>query len=261
MYPFFVLFGKTISMYAVMAVIGMLLAGFCFCKNVKKQGLDDNDAIIFLLFVGVGILIGGSVLFALTNLNKFHLLLEAQGFKDFFKTLSALFSGSVFYGGLIGGSLVGIIFIYTKKLPLAIYADCASFCIPLFHCLARIGCFLAGCCYGIESTFGFSATNNTISTIGTVRRFPVQLLESAVNLIIFLIIYNLYKGKKLQSKLFFVYLSLYSIARFFLEFLRGDEIRGFILGLSTSQFISVLIAISIITIFTVKKIKHKKTAK
>ena len=92
------------------------------------------------------------------------------------------------------------------------------------------------------SNFGFTVYGNEyVPNLNGVCRFPVQLLESACNFLIFgAILFLLLKGK-LKGKLFFVYLMAYSVVRFADEFLRGDEIRGFILGLSTSQFISVII--------------------
>lgn len=256
MYPFIYLFGKQISTYTVMAVIGLLVTGFFFCKLIKKRGLDDNEGIIFLLISCIGILLGAKILYALTNIDKFFLITKVKTIKDFFTFMSILFGGGVFYGGLLGGCLAGVIYVKIRKLPFSIYADTAAVSIPLFHSIARLGCFLGGCCYGIESSFGFIASNNNFTDIGTVRRFPVQVLESIINLLIFLFLLYLLKKKILEGKLLYIYLLLYAVARFLLEYLRGDEIRGFVLGLSTSQFISVVIVLILLVMFFYKKIKN-----
>ena len=259
MYPIVTIFGKDIGLYAVMAVVGMLAAGFVFCKRIAKSGLDDNDAILFLLSVAGGIAAGGSVLYAITNIKKFPLLLEANTIKEFFGALGVIFGGSVFYGGLIGAIITGSIFIKLKKLPFDIYLDNCALFAPLFHGFARIGCFFGGCCYGIESAFGFCASGNTITDIGDVRRFPVQLLESLLNFGIAALIYLVLKKGYLKGRVFFLYLSLYAVVRFFDEFLRGDAIRGFIFGLSTSQFISIWIeAVALFALLLLPAIKKKR---
>ena len=149
-----------------------------------------------------------------------------------------------------------------KKADISTYLDNCALIAPLFHGIARIGCFFGGCCYGIESSFGFCAYGNTISDIGEVRRFPVQLLESLMNFLIVLLIYVLLKKELFKGKLFFIYLSVYAIIRFFDEFLRGDAIRGFVLGLSTSQFISIIIEIVALSIlFVVPLIKKHRLKK
>lgn len=223
--------------------------------------MDDNDAIIFLLIVAVGVLVGGHLLYGITNAYRLPELSDASNIKEFFNKLFIIFSGSVFYGGLFGGMIAGYAAIKAMKLDIKIYTDIMAFLAPLFHGIARIGCFLGGCCYGIECSFGFVAHGNTIvPSLNDVSRFPVQLLESACNFILSIIIYSLYRKHKMQGRLFYVYLSSYAIIRFFDEFLRGDEIRGSLFGLSTSQFISVIIEAVLIVILCFKiSHKHKKT--
>ncbi len=260
MFPIFTLFGKDIPMYALMAVIGLLVAGFIFCRRIDRLGLDDNDAILFLLVVAVGMYIGGPILFAITNAKYWFLFTKIKNIKDFIAVFSFIFSGSVFYGGLIGAFIFGFTYIKIKKLPRDIYMDNVALFAPVFHGFARIGCFLGGCCYGIESSFGFAAHGNTLSDIGEVTRFPVQLLESVCNFIIAVIIYFVLKKGVLKGRVLYLYLSIYAFVRFFDEFLRGDALRGFIFGLSTSQFISIFIeafALFMLLLPLIKK-KNKK---
>lgn len=260
MYPIVTIFGKEFSMYAIMAIIGLLTAGFVFCRQIKKNGGDESDATLFILPIGLGMLIGGSLLYAITNITLFSLFSEVNCLKDFFEVFGTVFGGSVFYGGLFGAILFGIAYIKIFKLPKELYTDSSALFAPLFHGFARIGCFLGGCCYGIEASFGFCANGNEYTLIGVVRRFPVQLFEALLNFIIALIIYLLLKRGKLKGKLFYVYLILYAFVRFFDEFLRGDEIRGFILGISTSQFISMLILL-IVPLMLLEKIVKENNIK
>lgn len=248
MFPQFEFLGKSIGMYALLALIGAFLCGILFCYMIRKNGLNDNEAIAFLLFVSLGVMIGGHALFGLTNIRYFPLLFERTDFSVWIQRIGLLFGGSVFYGGLIGGLVAGIIVIRVMKLPLTFYADHMAPIIPLFHGIARIGCFLGGCCYGIESKFGFTAHNNSfVPEINDISRFPVQLLESVCNFIIAIILFRLLKLSSAKStirgKLLYIYLILYACIRFFDEMLRADTIRGFVGPLSTSQWISIFIFI------------------
>lgn len=262
MFPSFEFLGKEISLYFIFATAAFLLCGVIYCHYINKAGKDDNEAIVFLLIVCIGIFIGGHILYGITNIKHFGRVFGAvTGFKSFIEAIGTIFGGQVFYGGLIGGAIIGYIYLRIKKYDIPLYTDLMGFTIPLFHGFARIGCFFGGCCYGIESSFGFiTHTNHLVPTINGVRRFPVQLLEALCCFILFAVILYLYRKGKLKGRLLFTYLILYGVVRFFDEFLRGDEYRGFVGVLSTSQFISILIEIFAITgfIYVTRKIKAGK---
>ena len=259
MFPIFILFGREFSMYAVMSILGLLCGGFFFCQKIRRKTQDDTEAIFFLLVLSGGILIGGHALYGLTNFEKFPLFLNISSFSDFIRVLNEVFGGMIFYGGLIGAYILGTLYVKIKRLDLQLYMDSAALFAPIFHGFARIGCFFGGCCYGIASKFGFAASGNTITDIGEICRFPVQLLEAALNFLIALVIYFLVKRENWQGKAFYVYLALYAFIRFFDEFLRGDEIRGFIFGFSTSQFISIFVEIfALIMLFILSFQKRRR---
>ena len=259
MFPYIKIFGKVITSYTLMAIVGMLVAGIFCVKRSKQVKIDDNDIIVFLLICSIGALIGGHLLYGITNMNwlikfisNFHKVTSINIFID---CILEIFGGSVFYGGLIGGLIAGFIYAKLKKININLYSYIVVPAIPLFHTFGRLGCFLSGCCYGIESKIGFVYQNALISLANGYRRFPVQLLEAFCNLLIFLLLYFLQKKKKCYGYLLEIYLLIYSFIRFFLEYLRGDSYRGFIFNLSTSQFISILIfAFAIISILF-KRIK------
>jgi phosphatidylglycerol:prolipoprotein diacylglycerol transferase len=176
--------------------------------------------------------------------------------------MNDFFGGSVFFGGLIGGAIAGIITVRAVKLPWYPTLDLLTTLIPLFHCFGRVGCFLGGCCYGIPSQIGFTFRHSIVAAANGVNRFPVQLCEAGFNLILFFALYILFKKGKLRGQLFFLYLVCYSTARFFLEYLRGDVIRGvWAMGLSTSQIIAgLLFIIGIIGLIIVKNKGNSFTA-
>lgn len=267
MFPTFELLGKTISMYGVLSLIGIFTCGIYICRKAKQRGYDDNNFIILLLLSSIGVFAGGHLLYIITRADLIVKLFSDWGkyvksFGDFIDCLGIICGGSVFYGGLIGGVAVGVIYCKKKKLDVAEYSDIIAPGVPLFHCFGRIGCFLGGCCYGIESSFGFTAHGNElIPTVNDVQRFPVQLLEATLNLLLFFALaYMLNKGI-FKGRLFAVYLLSYTVIRFFDEFLRGDTYRGFLFGLSTSQLISIILFVcSLIYLFVKRKNKIKITA-
>ena len=254
-------FGRQISTYALFAVIGILLAAWLLCFLLKKSGYSDSEGIYLVLIATCGAFLGSHILYGITRLGDFSQIVQQ---KPFYIAFAETFGGSVFYGGLIGGIIAGYMYLKCSKLDIPVYSDIAAVCIPLFHSFARVGCFFAGCCYGKESEIGFSSNENVfIPDVVGVVRFPVQLLEAILNFVLFLVLLLLFsrmsraEGKK--GGLFFVYLLSYSVIRFILEFFRGDLIRGIWMGLSTSQWISIIIFITVIIMIKVSKLKDKKS--
>ena len=133
--------------------------------------------------------------------------------------------------------------------------------IPLIHGFGRVGCFCSGCCYGKEYHGIFSVQfpyNEMIPELSDVPRVPVQLLEAGMNFLVFGIL--MYIGKKgicKTGQMMGIYLIYYTIARFFLEMLRGDGIRGSIGIFSTSQLISILLLPLGIYLFSGRLAKEK----
>ena len=146
-----------------------------------------------------------------------------------------LMSGYVFYGGLFG-SLIALKMIL-RRMPSYRWSSLRIFiapAIPLFHGFGRIGCFMAGCCYGLPLA-------NPIQ-IGPISLdyLPTQIIEAGFEFLLFgILVYVGYRWKQLN--LLKLYLTVYAIFRFIIEFYRGDLDRGFWIMFSTSQWISIFI--------------------
>ena len=122
--------------------------------------------------------------------------------------------------------------------------DVLAVCIPLFHSVARVGCFFGGCCFGKEShsIIAINYTTKVFDEVTTAYRIPTQLIEAAFNFCLFLYLLHLVRSEDWKNKhILRRYLFLYSIGRFVIEFFRGDLVRGVIFGVSFSQVISILI--------------------
>ena len=237
----FTLFGKEFSLYQILAVAGLLAMGFYACRRAKRRGMDDNDMILFLLAAAVGAVLGGHLLYALTQTALWPRLGASASWRELLGNIYLVFGGSVFYGGLLGGTAVGAAYLRIRHMPLGAYGDIMAAAVPLFHVFGRLGCFLSGCCYGVACEFGVTYHHALVPQANDVSRFPVQLLEALMNLGLFLVLRRLERRGKLPGRLFGVYLMSYAVGRFLLEFLRGDGYRGFLWGLSTSQWVSVLV--------------------
>jgi phosphatidylglycerol:prolipoprotein diacylglycerol transferase len=256
MFPFITIIGRTIGTYQIAMLAGIFSAGVYVCRLCTKNGYDDSDGINFLLLTSLGVFAGGHILYSIVNYQLFIYVIKnisnINSIKDFLSAVYLIWGGNIFYGGLLGGILAAMI-IFKKKPQYRYLPDFVTPAIPLFHFFGRIGCFFAGCCFGVKSSFGFTFHHSIIGEANGVSRFPVQLLEALFNLCLFFLLNYLLKKKIFENKLIYVYLAIYATGRFFLEFLRGDAYRGIWLFLSTSQIISLLIVFTVIFLLLYKR--------
>lgn len=238
-----------IPSYSLFAIIGL------FCMMVTIYFRSESRNILFInllllyamLVIGAGF--GSKLLFILTKIPE---IVKALNWK--YTIYIIITSGFVFYGGLLGAILSLYIFSKIKQIPFIELGNMVAPGFAIFHAWGRIGCFFAGCCYGKAASWGVPLFDEP-----DVLRIPIQLIES-LGIIIILCILLLYDWRKKEEiNLLIIYLQLYSIFRFILEFFRGDIIRGIWAGLSTSQWISIFI-VSYIVFYRIK-IRRVKTYK
>ena len=221
-----------------LAFIAAILIAY---HRTSKAGLD-TDALLTLAIITLTCGLAGSYLlyiFVTYSLSEIWGSIVDGSF-SVFKS-----GGLVFYGGLIVGVLSGWIYLHAKKASFYEYAAVIVPAIPLAHAIGRIGCFLAGCCYGriVDTPISVYYRNPIGGAPVGVPVFPIQLIESACNILVFVILL-IYTRKRLKAgSVLFLYAILYGIERFCLEYFRADEIRGIFLGLSTSQWISIAMII------------------
>lgn len=261
MFPGITIFGDFfLSSYALCAIVGIFTAcpvAIYFFKKRSDNKNADISLIFVFMFAALGTLLGMHLLYAITNIQYWGKLFEAKDFSDFIYRFGVIFGGSVFYGGLIGGLIAGGISAKMQKLAMSDVTDCSAPVIAIIHGFGRVGCFLAGCCYGVEWEHGITFHNSLIESANGVPRVPVQLIEASFEFALGITLFILLGKCKLNGKLIFVYLIAYPIERFILEFWRGDDYRGFLGGLSTSQLISVGILAGT-TVYLITKSKRQK---
>ena len=259
MFPEINIFGAAVNLYGLCIAVGLIAMCIVAVILGKKSGISIEDIVFGELFTVIGAFIGAHLLYGITYIPKMIETLKPyfeEGWDThyFFDIVFFYMSGMVYYGGLILGIVFALLYCKMRKLDFSKFSDCFAVGIPLFHAIARIGCFCAGNCYGIKSSFGFVEADG-------ISRFPVQLLESGINIAIFVVLLILFRKGIMKGQLLYAYLIVYGVCRFFLEFLRGDETRGFLLFLSTSQWISlILIAFALYKIMSKrKKVEENKT--
>lgn len=242
----------TIYGYGLMIAIGILAAYLNTERLAKKAGLD-HEPVFSILIIGVGFgLVGAKLLYYITIIDR---IIENP------KLLLDIGNGFVVYGGVILGIVSAAIYCKKKRLPFLRYLDCAAPSIALAQGFGRIGCFLAGCCYGMEMDCPISITfTDSAYAPNNVPLFPTQLASSAFDFVHFAVLCILFKYNKKPGKIGAFYLIFYSIGRFVIEFFRGDIGRGTVGTLSTSQFISVFVALAGVILVVWLDRKEKKTS-
>ncbi len=222
MYPILFQIGPiTVHTYGFFMAVGVAAAIWFLYVQAKKQGYDTGkllDAAFWIILVS---LLGAKLTLFFANLTYY---LENPG-----ELLSLIRSGGVFQGGLTFGLIFAIIYFRKKKIPLWPTADLVGPAIALGHGFGRLGCFSAGCCYGREclqpwavvyqNEYAHSLTGIPLN----IPLHPVQLYESALNFLNFLILLAILKKRKFSGQVFCFYVINYSIIRFFTEFFRGDH--------------------------------------
>ncbi|MDY2596255.1 MAG: prolipoprotein diacylglyceryl transferase [Oliverpabstia sp.] len=234
----------TVHGYGLMIAIGILVAYVTAEYRAKKHGLDPDKIFYLVIWAVVGGFAGAKVLYFLTRLKD---IMENP------RVLLDLADGFVVYGGIIGGIYSAMAYCRIKKMPFLKYFDLVMPSVALAQGFGRIGCFLAGCCYGREtdSALGIVFHNSSYAP-NDVKLLPTQLISSGLDFLLCAVLILLDRKKKGDGQIAGAYLVLYSIGRFILEFYRGDLIRGNVGALTTSQFIAIFVAMAGVVMIAVR---------
>jgi phosphatidylglycerol---prolipoprotein diacylglyceryl transferase len=228
--------------YGVMTALGFLLAIVWMVHLAKEEGLSaaKMEGLGLVIVLGAGV---GSKLLTALDYPGFY----SGGWKHFVFD-QMLGKGGVFYGGFLMAIACSVVYFRLVKLPAWQVYDCAVPALALAQGLGRIGCFLAGCCWGTPTTsrlgvtFTSQVAHNLTGVPLGVKLHPTQLYEAAAVLLVIPFLLWLRRTKTFQGEVFLAYMMYYAVARFFLEFVRDDPRGRYVYGLfSTSQFISLLI--------------------
>ena len=242
-----------ITAYGLMLMVAVFLCACIILLKTKRMGIAFEEMMIVMaVALGAALISAGTLYIFVSYSVKEFIESVVKGDFNFLYNV-----GLVFYGGLVGGIIGAVIAVRWQGLDTGTVERCVVPVIPLGHAIGRIGCLLAGCCYGLEYTGPLAVKNTLISPEKTY--FPIQAVEAFFNLGIFVYLLWYARKKRNNYHILCVYLLVYAVLRFILEFYRGDLIRGSFSALSTSQWISILLfVVSILGLYLTGEKKKTK---
>ena len=246
MFPIIEIGSIDLSTYWLFYTIGAILIGMLSYHRMLKRDISSQTSTWAALLIISGGIIGSVWLKDIAIAFQRFFIGEKSGFDD----------GAGFLGGLIGGIGVAFLVFRWRKVPVGIAFDAWAVPIPLGQVFFRMGCLLAGCCYGLptESWLGMYLPDHH----GVwMERYPTQLISSFVNLLIFLILlfFERFWERKTGVRvlfpgfIFLSYVTMYSTKRFVLDFFRGDALPALFGPINVTRMIClscVLLSLSII---------------
>jgi len=239
MFPILVSFGPIrIFTYGFLLALAFLAAMYTVGQEAKRRGMDPRKFYDLCFYAIVWAILGSRLL---------HVLLEWDYFMLKPWEIFALWQGGLaFQGGLVFGVLAVIYLLYRYQLPLWATLDTMSLGVPLGQAIGRLGCFMAGCCYGKECALPWAVTFTHPETLArpNVPLHPTQLYEAVLSLGVFLFLLKFRPRQRFPGQIFGIYLLLAGAVRFLVEFWRGDERGPIILwGMAVTQVIALILTL------------------
>lgn len=249
MHPYIDLGFIKLPSYGLMLAIAFFVSLVVGMRRAESRGINREyiaELAFWVVLIGI---VGGRLYFVVEH------------FSDYiYRPWRMLFlweGGLGIYGALLSGFIGGIIYVKKKRLPFLRTSDVAFSVLPLGQGIGRIGCFLAGCCYGApcECPVGVVFKDpHSLAPIG-IKLYPTQLFESFAGFVIFLILSFIFNRAKEDGVITSLYMILYGFARFTIEFYRGDA-RSYIGPISTPQLFSLVFVLAgVLLLFYVKSKK------
>lgn len=229
--------------YGVMLALAFVTSSYLVMGQAKKEGLDTKVVFNLIFFVFISGIVGARILYILGHWDYF-----LQNPREI---IMLQHGGLSWFGGLLSGSIFAVAYLKAKKLPILKTFDLVSPFIALAQAIGRVGCLLNGCCYGKESAWGIYFPVHDAVLI------PTQVFSSLLLILIFIILRFIQDRPHRAGEIFFVYLMLYSLKRFFVEFFRGDT-QFFFFGLTFFQTFSIITLMIAITGFLFIKARPNK---
>ncbi|MGH8459566.1 MAG: prolipoprotein diacylglyceryl transferase, partial [Nevskiales bacterium] len=227
MFPRLFTIGDTITLhtYGLMMATALLLGIYLGSRYARRAGLDPGSVWNLGVYMALAGLLGSKLLLVLSVWGA-----GGSRARDFF-SLNTLFAGGVWYGGLLLAMTVCGVYAWWNRMSFAALGDVYSPGVAAGYAVGRLGCFAAGCCWGKPTDVAWAVTFTdpySARVVGVplgVALHPAQLYSSAASLLIFVLLILLWRRRAYNGQIFAAYMMLYAVARFVIEFYRGDP-RG-----------------------------------
>jgi len=229
--------------FAIYSYGAMLMVGFAAgiawsARAAKKRGLSPNDIVDFALTCLIAAIVGSRLVYVLLDYKTY--------IHDPLSAFMIWKGGLAYHGGLAGGFIAAVWFCRSRGIPLGELAEVTTPAVPLGYAITRIGCFLNGCCYGKPCTLPWAVQfpSEQVPGMLTPPSHPTQIYSSLSSLLVFGIIVWAQRRVRFPGQSFLLYLILYSIERFLIEFLRAPfPGRPEPAGLTYAQWTSILLVV------------------
>lgn len=233
----------TVHSYGFFLALAFLVGMGVSFRYLRERFVDAYIVFELVLAAAVGGILGARIFYVLGHLEEFR-----GNWAEAFKFWNV--QGLVFYGGLLLGLLAGVAVVKWRRAPLGMIMDSAGLALPLSLAVARIGCFLNGCCFGKTSGLPWAVTYpvSTQIEMGMPKNpvHPTQIYELLMALAIFIVLSTLKSRLRYRGEAMLGFLFLYGIARFVNEFFRyHEDPKGnlFFQALSAAIFVGAGIAL------------------
>ena len=226
----------TIHWYGVLVAIGFLFGLWNASRRAPRDGIAPEKVLDLGPWLIIGTIIGARLFYVLGHW-------ESEFAKEpFWEVFKVHKGGLVFYGGLIGASLLTLAYMLVKKLPVWKFADVLAPSIALGYFFGRFGCLMNGCCYGRPSSVPWAIKFPEGHETGGLHVHPTQIYESLLSLALFGGLAWLYRRKRFDGQVFATYLMCYAVLRSIVEIFRGDYPAYYFGGhVTPAHLISVVI--------------------
>jgi len=220
MHPILLQFGNVeIRWYGVMIALAFLSGTFLGAREARRKGYDPELIYDLLFYVMIAGIIGARLYYVLVS-NPVYFVHHPLDIVAIWR------GGMALHGGLMGGLLAGIWFCRKRQLAFWSFADLLTPSIMLGQAVGRGACTLNGCSYGKPTNlpWAITFTNPAAQAPHNIPLHPTQFYEMATDILIFTILWNFRKRTRFDGQLFLTYAVVYAVARFVLEFFRGDSL-------------------------------------
>ncbi len=220
----------TIYTYGVLMAAGVLLGLLLAHRQAARAGLSPDRVWNLGVYMLLAALVGAKLWLVVAE-GSYYIRHLGEIFAP-----TTLLSGGVYYGGLLAAIALALLYARRFHMSFLTLADVFSAPLALGHAVGRLGCFMAGCCYGkfTPAAWGVTFTNPLAAQIaGTplgIPLHPTQLYEAGAEFLIFAFLLWLARRPRLPGKLFGAYAVLYGLSRGTIEFFRGDPERTLLAG-------------------------------
>jgi phosphatidylglycerol:prolipoprotein diacylglycerol transferase len=228
-----------IHWYGVMIALAFLFGLWTATLRGRREKIPTEKIADIVLWLMVGAILGARIVYVTTYWR------EEFANQPLTEIFMIQHGGLVYYGGLIGATIAGMIYIRWKKLPLWKTADIFAPSIALGNVFGRVGCLLNGCCYGRRTDLPWGIRFPADHPTGGMPVHPTEIYDGLLNLGLYFFLAWLFRRKKFDGQIFATYLLCYAVTRSFVEYFRGDYTNlHYHLGFTPAQWISVPIFVT-----------------